>query len=439
MEKRILGMKFKSIIRSTSVLIVSSILLTPRAFSQAEQKEMGDIKKDVLKVYIEGERFGINFPEKEITFINCVKDRSEAQVYVLITSQKTTEEDNYTLSFSGQKDHEGNSHVLKYTSKKTDSEETVKAELVRILKMGLMRYVARTPVAGRIRIGLRDKVKPTDVVDKWNFWVFSLSADSFFQGEQTYSSQEIFGSFTANRVTPNWKIRTSLSMMYYKSTFSYEGSEIVSTSDSQRFQGLVVKSIDDHWSVGAYFSAYSSKYENIRTSFSPSPAIEYDIFPYSQSTKRQLRFLYRLGFSLVRYREETIYNRTHENLWREALEVTLELKQKWGTVNTSLEGSHYFHDSSKNRLELSGEISIRLFQGLSFNIHGSGSKIHDQLSLPKEGASLEEVLLQRRELATTYNYFFSVGLSYTFGSIRSNVVNPRFGTGGSSISMRMGM
>ena len=42
-------------------------------------------------------------------------------------------------------------------------------------------------------------------------------------------------------------------------------------------------------------------------------------------------------------------------------------------------------------------------------------------------ASLEEVLLQRQELATEYRFFFSVGLSYSFGSIFSNVVNPRFG------------
>ena len=53
----------------------------------------------------------------------------------------------------------------------------------------------------------------------------------------------------------------------------------------------------------------------------------------------------------------------------------------------------------------------------------------------KGGASLEEVLLQRRQLETTYNYFFQVGFSYSFGSIFSNVVNPRFGSGSRSISI----
>jgi hypothetical protein len=48
------------------------------------------------------------------------------------------------------------------------------------------------------------------------------------------------------------------------------------------------------------------------------------------------------------------------------------------------------------------------------------------------GASYEDILLMRKQLATSFEYYFYVGLSYTFGSIYSNVVNPRFGTESSS-------
>ncbi|UCE42062.1 MAG: hypothetical protein JSV17_03545 [Candidatus Aminicenantes bacterium] len=48
---------------------------------------------------------------------------------------------------------------------------------------------------------------------------------------------------------------------------------------------------------------------------------------------------------------------------------------------------------------------------------------------------MEEVLLRQKQLATGYTYSMSVGLSYTFGSLKSKVVNPRFGTGGRSISI----
>jgi hypothetical protein len=38
----------------------------------------------------------------------------------------------------------------------------------------------------------------------------------------------------------------------------------------------------------------------------------------------------------------------------------------------------------------------------------------------------EEILVRQLELATGYQYEFSVGISYSFGSIYNNVVNPRF-------------
>jgi hypothetical protein len=71
-------------------------------------------------------------------------------------------------------------------------------------------------------------------------------------------------------------------------------------------------------------------------------------------------------------------------------------------------------------------VSIRIFKGLSLSIRGRYERIHDQLGLPLGDASIDEILLRRRELATNYDYDFSVGFRFTFGSVYSNVVNPRF-------------
>ena len=48
----------------------------------------------------------------------------------------------------------------------------------------------------------------------------------------------------------------------------------------------------------------------------------------------------------------------------------------------------------------------------------------------RDGATTEEVLLRQRQLATGYQYFVNFGVSYSFGSILNNIVNPRFGGGG---------
>ena len=67
---------------------------------------------------------------------------------------------------------------------------------------------------------------------------------------------------------------------------------------------------------------------------------------------------------------------------------------------------------------------------------GSAAMVHDQLGLVKEDIPVDQILLQRKELATQFEYFTSFGFTYTFGSIYNNVVNPRFGNaGGGGISI----
>ncbi|MEZ5011097.1 MAG: hypothetical protein R2744_05585 [Bacteroidales bacterium] len=100
--------------------------------------------------------------------------------------------------------------------------------------------------------------------------------------------------------------------------------------------------------------------------------------------------------------------------------------QKWGEINLSTSWDNYLHDWDLNRLSFSGYVSLRVAKGLSVNISGGYTFIHDQINLRKGSASTEDVLLSRREMATSYSYDLFFGLSYTFGSIYNNVVNPRF-------------
>jgi len=64
---------------------------------------------------------------------------------------------------------------------------------------------------------------------------------------------------------------------------------------------------------------------------------------------------------------------------------------------------------------------------LSVAANVNASRIRDQLALPARGATDEEILLRIRRLQTGYEYNLGVSLTYTFGSIFSSVVNPRFG------------
>ena len=417
----------KRFLRFLSAWVV--VVYAPLAicYPQSTQTNIEELQKQAPRVFLDCDFCDIDYIRTEITFVNYVRDRKEAQIHVLVTTLSTggggTE---YTLTFSGQQEFAGRDDVLKYVANATDTSDERRKGLAGMLKIGLLGYAGRTPIASRISISMTEKAKPTSANDRWNFWVFSLSVGGSFSGETSQRYSSLRGSFSANRVTPSLKIRSSISAYKYSDRFTFEDETILSTSQNQNFSFLAVKSINNHWSAGGWLTATASTYSNIKYFINPAPAIEYDLFPYSESTRRQLRFIYKPGFRIYKYREETIYDKFSEKLWGESISASLELKEKWGGVSFSAEAFHYFNDWHKNHVEVYGDLSVRLFKGLSFNIYGSFSRIHDQLSLPKGGATLEEVLLRRKQLATSYSYYGSIGLSYTFGSIFSNVVNPRF-------------
>jgi len=428
----------KKHISATAALLVALVVLAviPSGAQTRPAKPAGP-PQALPKVFLDWPGADIGFFRTEIPFVEFVSGLDEARVKVLVTPQGPPGSETFLLEFSGLKEFQGDDNTLTHTPAPGDKPEDVRKGLAGLIKLGLMRYVAKTPAAKFVSVNFQDLVKPTAVVDKWDFWVFNLSANSFLMGETQYRDAMYYGSFSASRVTPELKIRTSVYGNIQKMRFDFGDDIYESSSNGYGFSGLIVKSLSQHWSAGAFLSIQSSTYSNLKVGVSAAPAVEFNFFPYSESTKKQFRVLYRIGYTRARYNEETVYFKTAESLLQESLSFAYEVKRPWGMISLNLEGSNYFHDFSKNRIELGGEVSFRIWRGLSFEVGGSYAKIRDLLSLPRGGASYEEVLLRQRQLATGYQYSFSVGLNFTFGSTRSNVVNPRFGNGGQGISISM--
>jgi hypothetical protein len=108
----------------------------------------------------------------------------------------------------------------------------------------------------------------------------------------------------------------------------------------------------------------------------------------------------------------------------------MSLRQPWGSASTSFEAAHYLHDIDLHHLTLFGSLNFRLARGLSLDVFGGGGRVKDRISVGYEDVTTEELLLRRRLLQTDYQYFTSIGLRYTFGSVFNNVVNPRISRGG---------
>ena len=408
------------------LIVFSALPLLARA-GEAGQT-LDDLKKAAPKVFIDCGQCDIDFIRTEIPFVNYVWDPKEATVHVLVTEQRTGGGGSeYTMAFIGLESCADLKSELKYYSGQTDTEDDVRRGMVQIMKLGLAPFVARTPIARLMEMSLGQRVSSTAVEDPWDFWVFNVSLRAQLNGEKSTKTNQLNGNLSINRVTPESKLRLGLSASKVENKFDYEGTRITSTSDQKVFDGIYVKSIGEHWSIGGYVDVHSSTYSNIAYGYAFLPAIEFNVFPYSESTRRQFRFYYRVGYSYHKYYDESIYDRMSDGNFNQALIVTFEAAEPWGGAEVSVEGSHHLNNFKRNRLRLSGELFLRIFRGLALSMEGRYSAIHDQINLRKGTATLDELLLRRRELASNYSYSFQVGLSYSFGSIFSNVVNPRFG------------
>jgi hypothetical protein len=431
-------------IRARRVPLVLALCVASVASSVSAQAPASP--SAALNVYLDCNDFqgcDFDFFRTEITRVNWVRDRQVADIHILVTTQSTGSGGReYTNTFIGLKGFAGITDTIKYNSQPAATQDEIRRGLARTFRAGLVRYIVRTDAADKLIISFGDTVARTTAEgaarkhDPWNYWVFRTSASAFNQGEAQFTSGSINLNGSANRTTEKWKTSLSLYTSYSESSFKLSsGEEFTNIQRSQGSDLLQVKSITDHVSAGFRSSVSASTYQNQQYQVTASPAIEYNIFPYSQSTRRQIRLEYNVGFQRVAYNDTTIFGKMRENLPTHSFGVSAATRETWGSIDIGTSAVNYLHDLSKYNVNTFGSASLRLFKGFSLNGFVNYSKFNDQFYLPKRDFTDEQILTRQFAQQSTYRYFYNVGISYTFGSIFNNVVNPRFGGGGGGMIM----
>ncbi len=405
------------------LLIMLSLLIS-------KVKANSQLNEDLPKIYLDCKWCDLDFIREKITFANIVFDRFDSDIQIIQTRLRTGSGGReFSLIFIGRNEFKGIEDTLKYFTNRTDTEETEREKFIKTLKLGLFRFLYKSPIANSFDLSYiknDDDFNAKQVNDDWDYWVFRSTLRTYVNAEKSQGFTSLWGSISASRVTEEWKIRIFLSGLYDESKFEYNNQEILNLKRSQFFRSSVIKSLSDHWSLGFWLNATSSTFKNIDYSISFAPGIEYNLFPYSQTNVRKLSINYRLWTDYNDYTDKTIYFKEKELLLQQKLSAAFEIIKDWGSIGAGISLNSYLHDFTKNSVEIATEISLQLIKGLSLDISGEYEAVHDQLSLPYIDASLEEVLLQRRELETQFSYNFMIGFSYTFGSIYNNIVNTRF-------------
>jgi hypothetical protein len=357
-----------------------------------------------------------------IPFVVLVDASETADIDVVVSGA----DPKWTVAITGRGRFAGLNRTLTTSSR---------ADLERTLKLGLAEYAAATPYGTELDVTVRRSPSGPDPdgakqeqKDPWNYWVFRLGASSYADGEKSSSSGSYYLSTSANRTTDAWKTRLFLGRSVSRSSFDLGDGTIVKTRLTDwNVDSLVVKSLGPHWSAGATGGLVGSTFSNAKFVARLAPGIEYDIFPYSESSKRSLTFQYTAGPAHYQYDRETIFGKLSETILQHTASASLGLRQPWGQVGGSLTFTQHLTALDRTRLSFNGSATVRLFKSLTLTPRGSYSRIRDQFTLEKGDATDEEVFLRQRQLATGFRYSLSIGLGYSFGALSNATVNPRFG------------
>lgn len=387
------------------------------------------LKSVKTKVFVEGVKLDMDYMRRNMRFVDFVNDPAVADVHIIIKSRVSASGGIvYSMMYNNLTLENFGNFTISATSDSSDTFQERRKKIKNSLSMGLMPFVNQTMASKQLQFkfkGEQDKTVPVEINDPWHSWVFRGDVNASLDLEESKKIYNYSFMFKGDKVTEDWRYRNYARRTVKTKKYTNDDEDYTSNNTTNYFSSSVVKSISSRWSAGMFGSYYNSNYRNTNYSISFKPAIEYNIFPWDISDRKVFTIAYYIGPEWKKYYEETIYGKLNEGLWEQSLRLDLQLVQTWGEIEAGLDASNYMNDWSKKRITFDTDLSVRIVRGLSVKMGFRIENIHDQIYLPKGEVSLEDILLNKVQMPSTFEINANMGLRIQFGSIYNNIVNNR--------------
>ena len=366
--------------------------------------------QDKPGIYIDCQmRCDYSYIKQEIRFVNYMLNRQEADIFVLATYQRTGAGGREVqLAFLGSQAFEGLKDTMIYFVDPNATDAMEREQLVKELKKGLLQFLIRTPMIDKIEYSITESTEEENEQsesekDPWNYWVFSIGGRAWLNGEESYKNIDLSGRLSASRVTDQHKFRFSARYDYDESIFTLtDGEQFSSLRRNYSARIEYVKSQGPKWSIGFQSRLSSSTFGNTDLSGYVKPAIEYNIFPYSEAQTKRFSFMYSIGPEYYNYTDTTIFDKLTETRMRHGLEIEFVQTQKWGDIEIDIGVQQYLHNLSQYNAYLNPDIEWQVFKGLRLELGGYISFVSDRINIAKLDITDEDILLQIKQLDTNF-------------------------------------
>ena len=371
------------------------------------------------------------FIKSEITYVDYMLDRQSSELYILLVDQNTGSGGSEYVMTVENKKSEADPYEIKFFTDMNAMDADIRSAIVKHTKQAILKYMVEEDMMEDISYQVTSApVEPMQntLIDPWNAWIFSIGVNGNMNRETQFNSLSLRFNFVANRITEKHKFLSRVNYNRNESNFVItEGEDPISNLQTSVFGNMLyVYGVSDHWSIGGILRYSRSIFENYDHSITASPAIEYNIFPYSETANHTFTFRYEIGARYNDYIDTTSYFKADELLARHRMAIDFQIIKPWGNISIDAGFSQFLSLPDRYSVDINPRVDVNVFKGLNFYTGIFYGITKDRINIPKGDLSVEEILLQNKLRDSNFSMFMYFGVSYRFGSASNNVVNMRF-------------
>ncbi|MFA9389442.1 MAG: hypothetical protein ACERKD_06525 [Prolixibacteraceae bacterium] len=408
---------------STLAFLLTTLLVFPQSNSYVNKGN-----KSRLKIYVDGIGFDFDYLREEINFIDFVNDPFTADVQIIAVEEPTgSGGSNYSVRFHSRTFNNISDFTLNIPVIPKETSFNKQHKFTNTIIYGLMPFFNETSSSDNYKLHfelLNDSTSQDNTLsDKWKNWVFSITSSGGFNVEQSKSGYNYAFIFKGDKVTDKIKINN---FIYVNNRVTdYKDLGYVYRYNYKYAFSKVVYSLSEHWSSGITLYPIQSSYYNKRFAIAAMGALEYNFFPWSESNEHIVSLAYSLGYEKLFFYKKNYRSNIQENMPLHRIYITGSTVQPWGDISVNLTGSEYLNDLSLYNLSFGADFSVRIAKGLSLTLNIMAISIHDQIYIPEDSYTVEQIISESIKLPTSFELSGSIGFTYQFGSIYNNIINRR--------------
>lgn len=372
-----------------------------------------------------------DFLRQELSYFDFTRDLYLADYSLLIVRQPHGGGgERYTVKLSRRNAEVSASRSASFAVSAGTSEVEARVQLLQaILRLLLVEFHGTSSENFfEVTLPSRSGGELSTLSDGWNYWVITPEIRGMAELGSGFHWVEGAAALSVRRVTSLHKLL--LGGSYHQTWSGYlleDGSRIHGSVRGWGARALYARSLASRWALGALGVGRGSEYENLEGHVHGGPVAEFNVFPYEENARRQLRLAYQIGAWANWYWEPNQRGHMSDVFAYHALALIADINESWGSVQWITQGNQFLSDPALYRVSSGAILSLRIATGLALSLDGKVEWIRDLAQTRGRQVTDEELLLGLAQQPTDFFVEGQLILSYAFGSVHNTIVNPRFG------------